>query len=279
MSDVANIRAKLDEKIPRDVISLRDAGQGRKLSYLEGWYVIDRMNQIFGQGNWSYYTDEMRHVHSGTIDSYGKITYTSHYIANVSLHVVIDGKSVCFNDYGYGDGSDKANPGKAHELAVKEAVTDGIKRCAKSLGMSLGLALYDKTQENVDDNAQEVKSVGHAPAPEIKPAARGGDTSGAKGVAPASVAVVNPVKARITGKEGAPVEGKGAVSSYQEIPEDRERVNMLIKSTARVVISQRKKSPDELGDLFKNKFKVTKLEDLSDTQAKGWLTELYTMIG
>jgi recombination DNA repair RAD52 pathway protein len=68
-----------------------------------------------------------------------------------------------FIDYGYGDGSDKFKIGKAHELAVKEAVTDGIKRCAKNLGMSMGLALYDKTQENVEDAAPE-KPAAQAPA-------------------------------------------------------------------------------------------------------------------
>lgn len=184
---------ELDSKIPRDVISERDGGGGRKLSYLEGWYVIDRLNKVVGQGNWSYETEEMRLVREGTIkDKYGNDVHTAHYIAKVTLNARlspgVEDRSLysgwsTFSDYGYGDGSDKNNPGKAHELAVKEAVTDAVKRCAKNLGMSLGLALYDKTQENVAE-AEEAKPVD-------KNSASGGD---AKTIIKTVVQVLNAKK-------------------------------------------------------------------------------------
>lgn len=145
--------ALLDEKIPRDAIASREGGNGRKLDYLEGWYVIDRLNKVIGHGKWAYKSEATKVGEQQTKDRYDKIVYSVHYVARVSLVAVVDGEPTEFQDYGYGDGTDKAGFGKAHELAIKEAVTDGLKRCAKNLGMSFGLALYDKSQENVSEDA------------------------------------------------------------------------------------------------------------------------------
>jgi recombination DNA repair RAD52 pathway protein len=149
---------ELDKDIPRSAISERDGGSGKKLSYLAGYYVIDRLNKVVGIGNWAYTSDaqlvDSRSVEKEDKYTAGKIntTHHAHYLAKVRLVVHLpDSEATEFTDYGYGDGSDKLLPGKAHELAVKEAVTDGIKRCAKNLGMSMGLALYDKEQVNVSE--------------------------------------------------------------------------------------------------------------------------------
>lgn len=151
-----SILAELDSPIPRDVVSLRDAGRGMKLSYLEGWYVIDRLNKVLGIGNWAYHS-EVNKVYEGTTENKSGTSFAASYIARVRLVVKIGDTTTEFSDYGYGDGSDRGHPGKAHELAVKEAVTDAIKRCAKNLGMSMGLALYDKTQENVKEAEEETR--------------------------------------------------------------------------------------------------------------------------
>ena len=95
-------------------------------------------------------------MHVGEEERYAGKVHTAHYIARVRLEVPILG--CIFSDVGYGDGSDAKNAGKAHELAAKESVTDGLKRAAKNLGMSMGLALYSKEQENVEDEV-DVKPV------------------------------------------------------------------------------------------------------------------------
>lgn len=148
----ASIKAKLDENISKTDITVRQGGAGKTLSYLETWYVIDRMNQVLGQGNWGYQTAKLDKVFEGQ-DGQGR--FTTSYIATVSLFTTIDGKTVVFSDVGYGDGTDKMSAGKAHELATKEAVSDAVKRCAKNLGRSMGLALYDKTQEFVGDTKED----------------------------------------------------------------------------------------------------------------------------
>jgi DNA recombination protein Rad52 len=153
-----DLQKQLDENIPEDVISTRQGSGGRTLDYLETWYVIDRLNQVLGQGNWSY-TSEVTCVHNGSVKTQSGETNSVHYIARVRLVVLFGEQSSEFTDYGYGDGTDKNNSGKAHELAVKEAVSDGLKRCAKNLGRSMGLALYDKTQEFVGKTELENKEV------------------------------------------------------------------------------------------------------------------------
>lgn len=144
MKTYEQITSELDAKIPRDAVSLRESGFGKKLSYLEGHYVINRLNQVLGQGNWGYEIKSLNLVHS--------TEETVHYISQISFYAILgDRAPLQFTDVGYGDGKDRNNIGKAHELATKEAVTDGLKRCAKNLGMSMGLALYNKEQTDVED--------------------------------------------------------------------------------------------------------------------------------
>lgn len=156
----------LDENIPKDVISTREQAR-RTLSYLESWYVIDRLNQVLGQGQWGYQIASLNKVFEGKIEQRSGEVFATSYTATVSLFATIDGKTVIFSEVGYGDGTDKSNPGKAHELGTKEAVSDGLKRAAKNLGRSMGLALYDKTQEYVDKSPTVVaqKSTGNTPVP------------------------------------------------------------------------------------------------------------------
>jgi len=140
------IELELDAKIPRSVVRDRDGGGGRRLSYLEGHYVIDRLNKVFGPLGWSKEIADVRQVVS--ITPKGEFPA---YLVKVRLNIHATPGSSYNTKEAYGYGADKSGQ-NAHELAIKEAVTDALKVAAKDLGMSLGLALYDKTQENVDDN-------------------------------------------------------------------------------------------------------------------------------
>lgn len=150
--EINQLLKELDAPIPRSAVSTREGGGGKKLNYLTGFYVIDRLNKTLGQGNWSYEIKDLRLVREGTIKRYDTEVFSCNYVCSLTLYGAVGHTNFSFNDVGYGDGTDKVDPGKAHELAVKEAVTDALKRCARNLGMSLGLALYDKTQENVQDD-------------------------------------------------------------------------------------------------------------------------------
>lgn len=141
---IEQIEKDLDDKIPRSAVSERDGGGGRRLSYLEGHYVIDRLNKVFGPLRWAKEITDVRQITNKT--SRGEFPA---YLVKVRLTVGFGESGVVVKE-AYGYGSDKSSQ-NAHELAIKEAVTDALKVAAKDLGMSMGLALYDKSQENVSD--------------------------------------------------------------------------------------------------------------------------------
>lgn len=151
------LKKQLDAPIPDKFVETREQA-GRQLEYLSGAYVIDRMNQTFGQGNWEYQLGELRKVYEGKVTQKSGEVFATSYIATITIKATIEKNTVVFTDVGYGDGTDKANPGKAHELAVKEAVTDGVKRAAKNLGRSMGLELYFKSAlpPQQSDNSEDL---------------------------------------------------------------------------------------------------------------------------
>lgn len=141
---VSEINSQLDSNIPKDVITTRSQS-GKNLSYLESWYVIDRLNQVLGTENWSHEIINILPLASE------KPSYGFH----VRLTARINGVLVSKDGIGYG--SDKSNF-NAGEMALKEAESDALKRAAMKLGRSLGLALYDKSQEFVGEALQEFKT-------------------------------------------------------------------------------------------------------------------------
>lgn len=232
---------ELNAPIPRAAVSEREAGfGGRTLSYLEGWYVIDRLNRVFGQGNWSYAADVSLIRFDELEKDYGQKKqkfFSAHYMAKVKLRVNIENKEgitlpVEFSDYGYGDGTDRAIPGKAHELAIKESVTDGLKRCAKNLGMSMGLALYDKSQEFVSDTPS---------VPETTPA------------------LTENKKLVVEQKEHPGVVAAKAQATVQDYD-----LKPALRSAMKVLISQGKTTSQEL----KTRYKFEKIDEMSQEASK-----------
>jgi len=119
---------------------------GPKGDYLEGWHVIAEANRIFGFDGWSYevvdakcVSEAPRKIGKDKKDGWG-VTYT----AKVRVEVA----GVIREDFGAGHGYD-VDAGLAHESAIKEAVTDSLKRALRTFGNPFGLALYDKSRENV----------------------------------------------------------------------------------------------------------------------------------
>lgn len=146
MKQIEEIEEALNAKIPETAISTRAMG-GVNLSYLETWYVIDRMNQVFGPLNWSKETTNLYQV-EGT----QRATYTCK--VRVTVYTP-DGRQAYRDGYGYGNDKHDKTP---HELAVKAAESDAFKRAAMQFGLSLGLALYsgdDKYIEGVNDVKEE----------------------------------------------------------------------------------------------------------------------------
>ncbi|RDB30685.1 DNA repair and recombination protein rhm52 [Hypsizygus marmoreus] len=146
---VAALQAKLNQKLGPEYISQRPGpGGGPKLTYAEGWKIINLANEVFGFNGWSTnvvslttdfidFNEESRRYSVGTTA-----------IVRVTLR---DG--VYHEDIGYGLLENAKSKGAALDKCKKEAVTDGLKRALRNFGNLLGNCLYDKSY------AQEVVKI------------------------------------------------------------------------------------------------------------------------
>lgn len=147
------------EGLPREAVSQRSQG-GATLSYVDQHYVIHRLCEVFGPSGFETQTLELVPVCEPyqTKTSSGKDVWRVGYRATVRLTVHLYagdfvGSAPVHTEIhkegsGAGQGIDK-DLILAHESALKEAETDALKRAARLLGTSLGLALYDKKQTDV----------------------------------------------------------------------------------------------------------------------------------
>ena len=129
------IRVELEKPVDPKLVKTRKV-QGRDVSYLEGYVVIDQANRIFGFDGWSY---DVRHV--SALNFGGQVAYE----AIVTVQVGAVGRS----DVGYclaqaGQNQAQAHPAQ-HEMAAKGAVTDALKRAFRSFGAQFGNSLYGDT--------------------------------------------------------------------------------------------------------------------------------------
>ena len=102
------------------------------MSYLEAWDCIAKANEIFGYTNWSYTVQRLER------ETFG-------WLAVVRLEV----GGVVREDVGYTDYAPLDNvlanvTARDTDMAMKGAVSDGLKRCLRTFGPQFGNSLYDK---------------------------------------------------------------------------------------------------------------------------------------
>ena len=112
---------------------------GRDLSYLEAWDVKAHLIRIFGFLNWSWEVLSADLVFEAEKDGKWSVAY------KVVGRLSIDNE---FHDAIYTEAavgsSTLPQRGEAHDMAVKTAESDALKRAAINLGTQFGLSLYDK---------------------------------------------------------------------------------------------------------------------------------------
>ena len=144
------------------------SANGPKGDYLEGWHVISEANRIFGFDGWSYDIYTLTQCHDAFKNEKGN--WVVSYIARVKVNAL----EVVREDVGYGSGYAR-NPGDAHESAVKEAVTDALKRALRTFGNPFGLALYDKSRANVEAAPEPKPAIYNSLVAELKKAVAAAD--------------------------------------------------------------------------------------------------------
>lgn len=143
--------ARLSEPLDPARVKSREAGRGQSLSYIEAHDAIRTANEVFGIGGWGYTVEELEPLgEPEQVKREDRTGYRVGYRAVVRVTIYPDAGvpavyPVVFSDVGYGDGMDYSGSRiTVHELAMKEAVSDAVKRALKNLGSQFGLDLYDK---------------------------------------------------------------------------------------------------------------------------------------
>lgn len=109
---------------------------GRQLSYLEAWDVKAHLIRIFGFGGWSADVQESVLAFE---DKNEKGQWNVGY--KVVLRLSIPTLNCTYTEAAVG-AANLPQRGEAHDMAIKTAESDALKRAAINLGTQFGLSLY-----------------------------------------------------------------------------------------------------------------------------------------
>ena len=133
----------LQSELSTDRIKVRDKAN-IKLSYLEGFDIIDTANSIFGFGGWAYTISSLEQV-SQEVNANQNVVICYKAIVKVDVYDIDHNTMISRQDVGFGTGVARSLA-DAHENSAKEAVTDALKRSLRSFGNQFGNSLYDKSK-------------------------------------------------------------------------------------------------------------------------------------
>ena len=148
------LKSKLSEEPPSGALKHRDQA-GKTLTYVEGHYIIETMNNVFGPENWSreFCGGGLRVMSKHEDIPPGKKNVRYDVTMLCEYRIRVNGQVI--EDVGYGSGMSYVDWGASIESAAKEAVTDALKRCCRSLGNALGNCLYNKAWLDANANGGE----------------------------------------------------------------------------------------------------------------------------
>ncbi|WVW83409.1 hypothetical protein I302_105428 [Kwoniella bestiolae CBS 10118] len=133
------LQARLARKLGPEYVTQRPGpGGGPKLSYIEGWKVINLANEVFGFNGWSSSIVSLKTDYIDEKEG-GRVSVNVTAIIRITL---LDGSY--HEDVGCGQGENIRGKSAALDKAQKEAVTDATKRALRTFGNVLGNCLYDK---------------------------------------------------------------------------------------------------------------------------------------
>ena len=119
---------------------------GISLSYLEAWDVKAHLIRLFGFGGWS------ADVISADLafedkDEKGRWNVGYKVVMRLRLHTDAFSDDTTYTEAAVGSAT-LPQRGEAHDMAIKTAESDALKRAAINLGTQFGLSLYDNGNRN-----------------------------------------------------------------------------------------------------------------------------------
>lgn len=152
-------------------------------SHLEAWDIRRHLIRFFGFGGWDFtvvncdLVSEIMHpaAKEGDRPRYSVIYRV---IGRLTIRTP-EGATLCtYEDGATGDSVNQPSFGDAHDMALKTAMSQALKRCAVNLGDQFGLSLYDNgttsatvtrslvaPPEETDDSASDSDGGGPEPGP------------------------------------------------------------------------------------------------------------------
>jgi recombination DNA repair RAD52 pathway protein len=118
---------------------------GKNFSHVEAYDIRAHLNRIFGFLGWSAETVVMELVfESGSEDV--KPRWTVCYRAQLRLTIINDEgfSEATYTEWATGDATNMPSRADAHDMALKTAESQALKRAAANLGDQFGLSLYAK---------------------------------------------------------------------------------------------------------------------------------------
>jgi recombination DNA repair RAD52 pathway protein len=123
---------------PLNAARVAQRGQaGRQLSYLEAWDVKAHLIRIFGFGGWSADVLESALAFE---EKNEKGQWNVGY--KVMLRLLVPALDCTYTEAAVGSAT-LPQRGEAHDMAIKTAESDALKRAAINLGTQFGLSLYN----------------------------------------------------------------------------------------------------------------------------------------
>jgi hypothetical protein len=145
---------------------------GISLSYLEAWDVKAHLIRIFGFGGWSADVLSADLAFEDREEKDGKTRWSVGYKVVMRLRIHGD-DPLAIADATYTEAavgsSTQPQRGEAHDMAIKTAESDALKRAAINLGTQFGLSLYDNGNRNDVVKKTLVPPLGHAAIEETAP--------------------------------------------------------------------------------------------------------------
>ena len=117
-------------------------------SHVAGWDIAAHLTRMFGFGKWEKQLLTLELVSEIPVEKNGRTGWYVTYRCTMQLRVFdAHGRLIWANeDAATGSAQNQPHLHDAHDLAMKNAVTYALKRCAKDLGDQFGLSLYNKGQ-------------------------------------------------------------------------------------------------------------------------------------
>jgi DNA repair and recombination protein RAD52 len=126
----------LKKPIEPSRIQRRTGFRGQQFEYLPIHDIVETANRIFGFGGWQREIRRLEKVYQDETEGVYSVGYLCEYRVRVG--------DIVHEDVGFGSSSNQPDLAQAHEMAVKGAVSDAIKRCFRAFGDQFGLSLYKK---------------------------------------------------------------------------------------------------------------------------------------